>query len=162
MSVNSLLVQGVRPFGVALIADMAKGIARGRQQADYALIGALRATHHRIFRVRICSRRRQVRLPLPQVDVRPSDILPGLRANGSSLGHAGASYISPRAEWHWKCAPRDDARPLARRANGDLRAAREPLVKAMVHVTGWWLVDDVKRTGVRCRWLVGAGRDRRG
>ncbi|KAH9035063.1 hypothetical protein EDB84DRAFT_1561259 [Lactarius hengduanensis] len=51
MSVNSLLVQGVQPFGVTLIPDMAKGIARGRQQAAFGVVKRA--------------------LPLPQVDLRP-------------------------------------------------------------------------------------------
>ncbi|KAH9044370.1 hypothetical protein EDB85DRAFT_450778 [Lactarius pseudohatsudake] len=149
MSVNSLLVQGVQPFGVALIADMAKGIARGG----------------------LCPHRRpaghppqEISIPQAVQSASSSARCPSRRLTSAPERHLSrpacerlfrASYVSPCAEW--QCRPRNDPLPLARRCQW--RSTRGTRAARQGHGArhGRWLVDDVKRTGGRCRWLMGAG-----
>ncbi|KAJ7596819.1 aminoimidazole ribonucleotide synthetase [Mycena floridula] len=172
MSVNDLLVQGAEPlffldyFGcskldVLVATEVVKGIAKGCQQANCALIGGETAEMPGMYQpgdydlagFAVGAVERHLILPRP--DIKSGDILlgiasSGVHSNGFSLirkivERSGLKYTSP--------CPWDDKTPLGRSLLEPTRiyvrqvlpAAQAGLLKAMSHITGGGFIENIPR-----------------
>ncbi len=172
MCVNDLVVQGADPLlfldyyatgrldvaaGKAIIA----GIAEGCRQAGCALVGGETAEMPGMyaegdydlagFAVGAAERGRL----LPAADVAPGDVLLGLASSGvHSNGYSLVRRIVARGELDWSApAPFDPARSLGEALLAPTRiyvrscmaAVKAGTVKAMAHITGGGLIENVPR-----------------
>ena len=172
MCVNDLVVQGADPLlfldyyatgrldvaaGKAIIA----GIAEGCRQAGCALVGGETAEMPGMyaegdydlagFAVGAAERGRL----LPAADVAPGDVLLGLASSGvHSNGYSLVRRIVARGKLDWSApAPFDPARSLGEALLAPTRiyvrscmaAVKAGTVKAMAHITGGGLIENVPR-----------------
>lgn len=172
MSVNDLLVQGAEPLyfldyyacsklDVPVAAEVIKGIARGCQEANCALIGGETAEMPGMyqegdydlagFAVGAVERS----LILPRADIRAGDVLlgvssSGVHSNGFSLVRkivalSGLSYTS-QCPWNdGTTLGRALLEPTRIYVKSVLPAARAGLIKGMSHITGGGFTENIPR-----------------